>query len=123
MTLLFVVAVGIAGGIGAVLRYLADNALPDRVRAHFPWGTAVVNLSGSFVLGMLTGAAGNWLSPEWLVVLGTGLLGGYTTFSTSSYETVELLRQRRNWAAVLNGLGLIAACTAVAILGLALTGS
>lgn len=120
MTPLLMLAVAAAGGIGSALRYLTDNALPARIRRIFPWGTAAVNLIGSFALGVLTGAATTWLPHDWLTILGIGLLGGYTTFSTASLETIRLLHDRRNRAAALNGLGVLIACTALAILGLAI---
>ena len=121
MTPLLVLAVAAAGGIGSALRYLTDNALPARVRQAFPWGTAIVNLTGSFVLGALTGTATTWLPHDWLTILGTGLIGGYTTFSTASLETIRLLHDRRRRATALNGLGVLAACVALATLGLAIT--
>jgi CrcB protein len=76
-------------------------------------------VSGSFALGLLTGLALQAVvAPEWTAVLGTGLLGGYTTFSTASVETVRLLAAGRRGAAVANGLGMLVACVGVASLGL-----
>src|SRR5690606_32056444 len=82
MTLLLALAVGIAGGIGAALRYLVDNSVPERLRARYPWGIALVNLTGSFALGIVTAL----LPGVWLTIIGTGLLGGYTTFSTAAVD-------------------------------------
>jgi fluoride exporter len=80
--------------------------------------TAVINLSGSLVLGLLTGlAARQRLPPQWHLVLGTGLLGGYTTFSTASFETVRLLEDHRYVAAATNGLGMLIVGSAAAALG------
>lgn len=108
-------AIAVAGGIGSALRYLADNCLPARLRARFPWGTMTVNLTGSFLLGFLTGLA---LDRPWSAIIATGLLGGYTTFSTASLESIRLLATRRYTAALLNGPGMLMACTALSVAGL-----
>jgi fluoride exporter len=79
------VLLGVAalGGIGAVGRFLLDGAVAARAGRGFPWGTLAVNLSGAFALGLITGAA---LGGDGLRLLGTGLLGAYTTFSTWAFE-------------------------------------
>lgn len=106
MTALLLLAIAIAGGVGAAARLLLDGAIRDRIGARYPWGTVVINLSGSFLLGLVTALAAGELLPEaWSLVLGTGLLGGYTTFSTASFETVRLVQEHRWAAAVGNGLG------------------
>jgi CrcB protein len=116
---LLVVAVAAAGGIGAAARFVVDGLVKERLGAAYPWGTTVINVSGSFALGLLTGLALQAVvAPEWKAVLGTGLLGGYTTFSTASVETVRLLASGRRGAAVVNGLGMLVACVGVASLGL-----
>lgn len=88
---MFLVCVG--GGVGALLRYLVDALL----RARFSvWSTAAINASGSLALGLFAGlAASHWLSATALAVLGTGVCGGYTTFSTATVETLTLLRDKR----------------------------
>jgi CrcB protein len=119
VTVLLVVAVGLAGGVGAVARFVLDGVLRARVRVAFPLGTTVINVTGSFLLGLVTGLAlAHGLPPEWRAVLGTGFLGGYTTFSTASYETVRLAQQRRYRAALLNGVGMLVLALAAAGLGL-----
>lgn len=117
MSPLLLLAVALAGGVGSGLRYLADNIVPARWREIFPWGTALVNLTGSFCLGWITGAATAGLSSSWAAVLGVGLLGGYTTFSTASLETLRLLQQGRPWTAAINGVGTAVAATALGLLG------
>ena len=108
-----------AGGLGAAGRVLLDDLIRRRVRSTYPVATAVVNLSGSLLLGLLAGLVlGRALSTQWQIVLGTGLLGGYTTFSTASFETVRLLEDRRYAAAALNGFGMLIIATAAAALGL-----
>lgn len=112
-------AVSVAGGIGSALRYLVDNLVPRGARSPYPWGTTLVNVTGSFVLGVLTGLT---VVPEpWQLIFGTGLIGGYTTFSTASLETVRLLADRRPGAAALNGVGLVAVCVLAATAGLTIS--
>ena len=110
-------AIAVAGGLGAGVRYLLDSSVPARIRSRFPWGIFVVNLSGSFALGVLTGLA---LEDPVAGVWAVGFLGGYTTFSTASYDSVRLLRERRIGAALLNGPGMLIACVALATLGILL---
>lgn len=109
-------AVALAGGIGAACRMVLDGAIKSWTRVPYPLGTTVINVSGSFVLGFVT-AVGADLGP-WAVVLGTGLLGGYTTFSTASYETVRLAQEGRLRAAAFNGFGMLVVALAAAALGL-----
>ncbi|GAA1496307.1 fluoride efflux transporter CrcB [Paeniglutamicibacter kerguelensis] len=119
MTPWLFLALALAGGIGASVRYVADGIIRSKVPAGYPWPTTLINVSGSMVLGFLTGLAMDSLLPaDLMIVLGTGFLGGYTTFSTASYETVQLVRDRRYAAALGNGLGLAVAAVAAALLGL-----
>ncbi|WP_291042229.1 fluoride efflux transporter CrcB [Herbiconiux sp.] len=121
MTPLLFAATILAGGLGAGLRYVVDTAVKSRDRTGFPWGTMVINVSGSFALGLLTGlASAHLVGTPWLTVLGVGLLGGYTTFSTASVESVRLLMARRWAAGLINGVGMLLLATAAAYLGLAL---
>jgi len=78
-----VAIVGVGGAIGAVLRYMIGEWLPD----GFPWGTLTVNLLGSLLLGILVGMS---LSAEMGLLLGTGLMGAFTTMSAYSVDLVEL---------------------------------
>ena len=121
MTPLLFISLAVAGGVGAALRLLVDGLVRDRFGARLPWGTLVINVTGSLLLGLLTGLASAGPLPEgWELVLGTGLLGGYTTFSTASVETVRLLEQRRIGAAFVNGVGMLVLSVAVASGGYAL---
>ncbi|MFD1720716.1 fluoride efflux transporter FluC [Amnibacterium endophyticum] len=120
MTAALLVLLAVAGGVGAALRLVLDGLLTARLGDRLPWGTLLINVSGSFVLGLLTGLAGTGAHPAWLAVVGTGLLGGYTTFSTASFGTVRLLQQRRVAAALLYGLGMLVLAVAAAGAGLAL---
>jgi CrcB protein len=83
----------------------------------------VINLTGSLLLGALTGLTVQQVVPESVqLVVGSGLLGGYTTFSTASYETVRLLEERRFGAALANGIGQLVVATAAAAGGFLLVG-
>jgi CrcB protein len=97
------VMVAAGGFVGAPSRYLLDRAVNRRVESDLPWGTFLVNVSGSFVLGLLTGLTlGNHLSPVAKALLGTGFCGAYTTFSTFTFETVRLLEVGQYLEAALN---------------------
>ena len=110
----------LAGSLGAITRFVVDSLIQTRAGVAFPLGTLVINVSGSLVLGLLTGLTMAQLLPDTVrLVAGTGFLGGYTTFSTASFETVRLVQERRVPAALLYGLGTLLATTAVAGLGLA----
>lgn len=109
--------VALAGGLGAGTRYLIDAWMRPRVPATLPWTTIVINVSGSLLLGVIIGAdAGD----TWATVAGTGFLGGYTTFSTASVETVHLAIDHRYGAAFVNAFGMLVVGVAAAALGYAL---
>ncbi|CDR09771.1 fluoride efflux transporter CrcB [Streptomyces iranensis] len=100
----------IAGGlVGAPLRYLTDRAVQTRHDSVFPWGTFLVNMVGCLVLGLLTGAAAEGAASQRLqLLLGTGLCGALTTYSTFSYETLRLAEEGARLFAVANvGLSLV----------------
>ncbi|MCC8908825.1 MULTISPECIES: fluoride efflux transporter CrcB [unclassified Curtobacterium] len=118
MNALELLLVAVGGGVGAALRFLLDGVVKARV-SGFPLGTVVINVSGSLVLGVLTGLGQAGTIPLPVVaVLGTGMMGGYTTFSTASVETVQLLRSGKPRLAVLNGLGMLVVSVGAAALGL-----
>ena len=112
MTLLMI-ALGAA--VGAPARYLADRAVQSRHEMVMPWGTVAVNVVGSLILGALVGA-GSTVSPAVLSLLGTGLCGALTTYSTFSYETWRLIEEESYGSAVANVLvSVLAGLTAVAV--------
>ena len=116
-----VLLMAVAGGLGAAARFLLDGVVTARGPRRYPVGTTLINLSGSLLLGLLAGlAAAQVLVAGALLVLGTGFLGGYTTFSTAAFETVRLVQQRRPAAALGHGLGQLVGATALAALGFAL---
>ena len=93
----------LAGGLGAALRLVLDSLIRTRLKSTYPVGTAVINLTGSLLLGLLTGLTTGYLVPQqYQLIIGTGLLGGYTTFSAASVETVRLLEDRRYVAAAVH---------------------
>lgn len=84
-------AVCLGAAVGAPLRYLVDRAVQQRVGSVLPWGTLVVNVTGSLLLGVVVGVAGQQPEPGVLVAgLGIGLCGAFTTWSALAYETVRL---------------------------------
>ena len=109
-----VLLIALAGGVGAALRFVADSWVPLCVRERFPWGIFAINLVGSFALGVVIGMS---LDEPWLSTASIGLLGGFTTFSTASLDTVELVRKRRYAAAALNGPGMLLASVLLALAG------
>lgn len=119
MSPLVFAALVLAGGLGASARLLLDGIIRSHTRNALPWGTITINLTGSFALGLLTGLASHHVLPHTVhQVLGAGFLGGYTTFSTASVETVRLVQEGKWVAGIVNGLGVLVAATAAAALGL-----
>ncbi|MES5820222.1 fluoride efflux transporter CrcB [Streptomyces sp. RG80] len=100
--------------VGAPLRYLTDRAIQSRHDSVFPWGTFAVNVTGCLVLGLLTGAA---VSPHVQLLLGTGLCGALTTYSTFSYETLRLAETGAGLYALLNVGGSLVAGLGAAFAG------
>ena len=96
---------GIGGAIGTICRYAAQGAVQRMTDAVFPWGTLTVNLSGSLIIGFLWGMhEAEIISPNIRIFLFIGLLGGYTTFSSFSLESINLLREGEIKYFVLNML-------------------
>lgn len=117
-----VLAVALGGAIGSSLRYGAGTYLAPRLPGDFPWHTFAVNISGAFLLGLLTGLVTDreLVSQGWKLFLGVGVLGGYTTFSTLALETVELTRGGALVPALANSLGSIVLGILAAAAGLVL---
>ena len=86
--------VGIAGAFGALTRYLVGRWVVTRFSTSFPWATLLINVSGAFLIGLIAGfTTRQVIDPFVQTILATGFLGGYTTFSTMSWEGVQLVRQ------------------------------
>ena len=120
MSAAVVVMLALAGGLGAGARFVLDGAIRARGRTTLPVGTMLINVSGSLALGLLAGLVlANRLPAEVQTVAGTGFLGGYTTFSTASVETVRLIQSGRPGTGLLNALGTMVLALAAAAGGLA----
>ena len=91
-----ILIVGLGGFIGAVLRFLIFRYLQINCTTIFPWATFLVNIIGSFLVGIFFGISerGNIMSPEWRIFLTIGVCGGFTTFSSLSNEAFILLQNR-----------------------------
>ena len=114
-------AVATAGALGAVSRYLLDYAVSARAGGAFPWGTLLINVSGSLLAGVVAGLTAQAAIPaEAQTVVAGGFLGAYTTFSTAMYETARLLEDRARLLALANHLIPLIASVIAAGLGLSL---
>jgi fluoride exporter len=93
VTLTLTGLVGLAGAVGALARYLLGRFIAERAGSQFPLGTLLINITGALLIGFLFAFTGRKLiMPALQLVLATGFLGGYTTFSTMSWEGVQLAR-------------------------------
>ncbi|MFF9507014.1 fluoride efflux transporter CrcB [Streptomyces sp. NPDC014724] len=111
----------VGAAVGAPLRYLTDRAVQSRHDTVFPWGTLAVNVSGSLVLGLLAGAATAGAAASHLqLLLGTGLCGALTTYSTFSYETLRLAEDGARFYAAANILASVVAGLGAAFAGVSL---
>jgi len=109
--------VALAGAAGAVARLVVDGHVLTRTGGRLPWGTALINISGAFVLGLIAGVAP---CHALALIVGTGFLGAYTTFSTWMLETLLLGESGRTNAAVTNVVGQLVVGLAAAALGFGL---
>ncbi len=113
--------VGIGGAIGGGSRFIVSDAVGRRWGTAFPWGTLVVNVTGALLIGVVAGLArvsfgtfGGKLTQDLIV---TGLLGGYTTVSSFSMQTINLVLARRQWWAWLNVVGSTVLCLIAVAIG------
>ena len=95
MTPMILLAVGIGGGLGALLRYFVAGAIQSAAWPGYPWGIFIVNITGGLAMGLIVelSALKISLTPEMRAFLTTGILGGYTTFSTFSLDSVLLIER------------------------------
>ena len=113
--------VGLGGFAGAVARYVLGGwVLHQTLGAKFPWSTFAVNIVGCLIMGLLSGLAERleWFTPQARLLLLTGLLGGFTTFSAFGLETVYLLRRGEIWTALIYAAGSVMICVATVWVGL-----
>lgn len=117
-----ILAIGVGSFIGGVLRYLLSQFIQTKFLSTFPFGTFGVNIIGCFLIGLVLGLTdrGN-LTQEWRLFLATGLIGGFTTFSAFSIETIGMLRDGQLWYATVYiiaslALGLLATFIGISII-------
>jgi CrcB protein len=112
----------LGGAVGSGARYLIALETPRVLGSAFPYATLIVNVAGSFLLGavMHVGLATSLMSPELRLMLTTGIMGGFTTYSTFNYETMEYLRAGAYGLAGLNVASTVLLCLLAGALGLAL---
>lgn len=118
--MLKLVLVGLGGALGSISRYAVSSAVQRLAGSPaFPWGTGVVNLAGSFLVGLVAGLAVERisLSMEWRLLLVVGFLGGFTTFSALSIETLTLIRSHAAVPAVANAMAQLVAGVGLAWAG------
>ena len=115
MNALEITALLVGGGIGAGARYVLDGAIMRGRSGAFPLGVLVVNVLGSFLLGLLTGIP--HVAAVWLTVLGVGVLGGFTTFSSFSLQTLTLIQDGEWFSAAGNVTLSVVLCLAGVWLG------
>ncbi len=110
--------VALGGAIGSAARYLVGVFIGNHFGPDFPWGTFIVNVSGSFLIGVVVAFVGGGILPaEARPFLAVGVLGGYTTFSTYSHETLQLVQDGELGAVALNSLGQVVAGLVAVYLG------
>ncbi len=114
--------IGLFGGAGCISRYLISSGLNAWLGKAFPYGTLAVNIIGSFIIGIIFEVAlrGSVISPTLRIALTTGFLGGLTTFSTFSFETVELLLNGKYFVGFLNIALSLLVCFLATYLGISL---
>ena len=109
--------VAAAGGLGAALRHLVDGLVP--ARARFPWALLIINATGSFGLGVLVSSSAD---SAWHAVVGTGFLGGYTTFSSASLDAAVRWADGERTGGVRSAALMLVVCVLAAAGGMALGG-
>jgi CrcB protein len=99
-----ILLVGIGGLVGSILRYLVSILLSAYLTSSFPFATLTVNILGCFLIGLLFAFTdrGQLIAPEWRMLLTTGFCGGFTTFSTFSYESIKLIQDGEMFFAFAN---------------------
>ena len=108
------------GAIGSGARYLVAEWAHAVLPAGLPWGTAIVNVTGSFFIAAVldTAARTNLVSPEMRLFLTTGIAGGFTTYSSFNNETLQLIASANYPVAVANVLGTLILCLGAGLLGI-----
>lgn len=114
--------VALGGALGSVTRYLVGGWIADRLGVSFPYGTLVINLTASFIIGFFVAFAQEraGLSPYWRLFIAVGFVGGYSTFSTFEYESIRLLQDGEMLFGAIYLVGSVAAGAIAAITGITL---
>ena len=114
----------VGGGVGALARYVLGTEIAARVGGRFPLGTLVINVTGSFLIGLLMTLFTERFQPHpnWRLLLVVGVLGGYTTFSTFEYETFRAVQEGSKWIGMLNAVGSVVLGYIAVWLGAAIIG-
>jgi len=114
-------AVALGSALGGIGRFWLSNLTAQRMGETFPWGTLVVNVSGSFAIGLfaaVTGPEGRWMvSHRWSFFFTAGLCGGYTTFSSFSFQTLKLAQNGQMLGALANVAASVGVCLLAVWLG------
>ncbi|XXT23733.1 fluoride efflux transporter CrcB [Sorangium sp. So ce429] len=115
--------IGLGGAAGTLARYGLSTWCQQRFGAGFPYGTLAVNVIGSFLLGVIlqVAATTELLSPTLRLALSTGLMGGFTTYSSFNYETIKLFEEGAWWVGALNVVITVAGCMIAGVLGIVIT--
>jgi fluoride exporter len=95
------------GAVGCLARFVVGTAIVARLGGRFPYGTVFINITGSFLIGfaMTFLTERSYLSPNWRFLIVVGFLGGYTTFSSFQWETLNLMKDGSRWLGFVNGFG------------------
>ena len=111
--------VALGGGMGSLARYTAGMAIAERFGTRFPWGTVAINITGSFLIGLIMTFLTERLPGDlnWRPLLVTGFLGGYTTFSSFEWETYATIRHGGFWIGIANVAGSVSLGYAAVWLG------
>ncbi len=117
-----VLMVALGGALGSVTRYLVGGWVAERLGVSFPYGTLIINITASFIIGFFLAFAQerSRLSPYWRLFIAVGFIGGYSTFSTYEYESIRLLQDGEMLLGGVYMLGSVAGGAAAAIGGIAL---
>lgn len=111
----------VGGAAGSLARFIVGTAIMTRLGGRFPFGTAFINITGSFLIGFaMTFLTERTMNPNWRFLLVVGFLGGYTTFSSFQWETLSLVRDGSRWLPLLNGVGSVVVGYVAVWLGAAL---
>ena len=109
-----VILIAVGSALGGVARYGTGIFAASQFGAAFPWGTLIVNIVGSFIIGLATAATGPdgpWpLQPDYRLFITVGFCGGFTTFSAFSMQTLDLMQSGQWGAAALNTVGSVVLC-------------